>query len=283
MKRLLISIAIILIASPAFAADVNVSVSEVKDSRTTGQFFAGLEIKFKIMGDALSDARGVKLAVAKATDDTGRDLIKKDESGSRDFAKPDENRAGLVEIEAKLKNPARKAAVVKEVSGEVTIFSPGRDPNAVASIPAFMTLAGKKIENGALKAGGVGLGIMTKKEFDAFKEQQQKEVKAKEGEMIRELGEAMAKALVALFGSMMEVSENSVILNVTDPDSKVVDVEFTDASGGPLRSGSSMKTGDIRVFEFEKPMPRDAKLTVYLATPKALWKASFKLQDIALP
>ena len=63
MKRLLISIAIILIASPAFAADVNVSVSEVKDSRTTGQFFAGLEIKFKIMGDALSDARGVKLAV----------------------------------------------------------------------------------------------------------------------------------------------------------------------------------------------------------------------------
>ena len=124
---------------------------------------------------------------------------------------------------------------------------------------------------------------ITKKEFDAFKEQQQKEVKAKEGEMIRELGEAMAKALGALFGSMMEVSENSVILNVTDPDSKVVDVEFTDASGGPLRSGSSMKTGDIRVFEFEKPMPRDAKLTVYLATPKALWKASFKLQDIALP
>jgi hypothetical protein len=283
MKRLLISVAISLVASYAIAADVNVSVSEVKDSRTTGQFFAGLEMKFKIMGDGLLDARGVKLAVAKATDDTGRDLIKKDESGSRDFTKPDENRTGLVEIEAKLKNPSRKASVVKEVSGEVTIFSPGRDPNAVASIPNFMTVAGRKIENNALKAGKVELGIMTKKEFDGFKEQQKKEVKAKEGEMIKELGEAMAKALGALFGSMMEVTENSVILNIADPDSKVVDVEFTDAAGGQLRSGSSMRTGDIRVFEFEKPMPRDAKLTVYLATPKALWKAPFKLQDIALP
>lgn len=283
MKRLMIGIAVSLIASYAVAADINVSVSEVKDSRTTGQFFAGLEIKLKIMGDALSDARGVKLAVAKATDDTGRDLIKKDESGSRDFAKPDENRAGLVEIEARLKNPSRKAAAVKEVAGEVTVFSPGRDSKAVASIPDFMTLAGRKIENGALKAARVELGIMTKKEFDAFKEQQKKEVKAKEGEMIKELGEAMAMALGALFGSMMEVTENSVILNIADPDARVVDMEFTDAAGSPLRSGSSMKTGDIRVFEFEKPMPRDAKLTVYLATPKALWKAPFKLQDIALP
>lgn len=283
MKRLLIGIAMSLIASYAFASDLNVSVSEVRDSRTTGQFFAGLEMKFKIMGDALLDAKGVKLTVAKATDDTGRDLIKKDDSGGRDFTKPDENRAGQVVIEAKLKNPSRKASMVKEVSGEVNVFSPGRDPNAVASIPNFTAQAGRKIESNALKASKVELGIMTKKEFDAFKEQQKKEVKAKEGEIIKELGEAMAKALGALFGSMMEVTENSVILNIADPDSKIVDIEFTDASGGQLRSGSSMRTGDIRVFEFEKPMTRDAKLTVYLSTTKALWKAPFKLNDIALP
>ncbi len=283
MKRFWICIAISLIASYAFAGDLNVSVSEVRDSRTTGQFFAGLEMKFKIMGDALLDAKGVKLTVAKATDDTGRDLIKKDESGGREFTKPDENRAGQVEIEAKMKNPARKASVVKEVSGEIFVFSPGRDPNAIASIPGFMAKAGRKIENNALKAGKVDLGIMTKKEFDQFKEKQKKEVKAREGEIIKELGEAMAKALGELFGGLMEVTENSVILNIADPDAKVVDIEFTEASGGQLRSGSSMRTGDIRVFEFEKPVPRDAKLTVYLATSKALWKAPFKVHDIALP
>jgi len=283
MKRLLVMAALIFFASHAVAADVTVSVSEVRDSRTTGQFFAGLEMKLKVMGDIVADAKGVKLSVTKASDDTGRDLLKKDESGRQDFTKPDENRTGQAEIEVKLKNPSRKATVVRELAGELTVFSPSKDPNAVASIPAFMSQAGKTIKNHSLKAAGVELAIMTKKEFDEFKEQQKKEVKAKEGEMVREFGEAMAKALGSLFGSLMEVTENSVILNITDPDGKVVDLEFEEGSGALLRSGSSMRTGDVRIFEFEKQMAQDAKLTIFLATPKAMSKTRFMLKDIALP
>lgn len=274
---------LLILAAPVYAGDVIVSVSEVRDSRTTGQFFAGLEIKLKLMGDSLADAKGLSLSVTKAVDDTGRDLLKKDEGRSKEFTRPDESRAGQAELEVKMKNPSRKAAVVKELSGEVSIFSPSKDPNAVAAIDSFMAHAGKKIGSNALKAARVEVAVMTKKEFDEFKEQQKKEVKAKEGEMVRELGEAMAKALGSLFGSMMEVSENSVILNITDPDKKVIDLEFTDAAGAPVRSGSTMKTGDLRIYEFEKPMPQDAKLTIFLMTPRSMARTPFKLKDIALP
>ncbi len=283
MKKIILGIILTLIASSVYADDVKVSVSEVRDSRTTGQFFAGLEVKLKAMGDIIADAKGIRLNIIKAVDDTGRDLLKKDSMRSSDFTKPDENNSGQAEIEIKLKNPSRKAAAVSELSGEISIFVPKKDPIATASIDAFMTLAGKPVRNNALKSARVEVAIMTKKEFDEFKAQQKKEVKAKEGEMVKELGEAMVKAFGALFEGMMEVGENSVILNLSDPDSKVIELEFLDSGSGPIRNTSSMKTGDIRVYEFEKPMPRDARMTIFLMTPKSLIKTKFKMKDIALP
>lgn len=283
MKKLFFAAVVIFIASYAYASDIAVSVSEVRDSRTTGQFFAGLELKLKVMGDSLADARGLKINVKKAVDDTGRDLLKKDDDRRAEFVKPDENSAGQAEMEVKLKNPSRKASTIKELSGELTIYSPGKDPNSVATLDSFMGQAGLKIKNSALKAAKVEVGIMTKKQFDEFKEEQKKEAKAKEGAMVKEFGEAMAKAFGALFEGFMEIGENSVILNISDPDSKVVDLEFLDAAGASLRSGSSMRTGDIRVFEFEKPMPADARLKIFLATSKAMSKTSFKVSGIALP
>ncbi|MDA8084977.1 MAG: hypothetical protein M0024_15065 [Nitrospiraceae bacterium] len=283
MKRFLSVALFFLLASPVFADDIRFSVVEVKDSRTTGQFFAGLDLKLRAMGDIIADAKGLKIDVTKALDDTGRDLLKKDGQKCEEFTKPDENNTSQADIELKLKNPARKAAVVREVAGEISVFMPKRDPNATATVKAFVTHTGKPIEEKALKAAGVGLSVMTKKQFDEFKEQQKKEVKSKEGEMVREFGEAMTKALQSLFGGFMEIGENSIILDVTDPGNKVVSIEFSDATGKALRSGSSMKTGDIRVFEFNEPVPQDAQLTIYLATPKSMVKMPFSITDIALP
>ncbi len=47
MKRFLSAALLFLLASPAFAEDIRFSVVEVKDSRTTGQFFAGLDLKLR--------------------------------------------------------------------------------------------------------------------------------------------------------------------------------------------------------------------------------------------
>jgi len=81
----------------------------------------------------------------------------------------------------------------------------------------------------------------------------------------------------------MEVSENSVILNMTDPDAKVVDVEFTDASGGPLRSGSSMKTGDIGCLNLKNRCPPGREVDGLPRNAEGIVEDAFKLQDIALP
>ena len=279
MKRLIMTALICIIPTYVYAGETMVTVGEVKDTRGTG-YFSGLELKLKVLGDTVSEAKGVKVKITRAVDDTGRELLK-DEERSADFTKPDEQGTGQAEVTVKLKNPARKATVVKELSGEAIIFAPKKDPKAIANIKDFMSGSEKHLKHPALKASKVEVSVLTKKQYEEIKEKEKKEAKEKGGEM-GELGEALVKAFGALFGSMMEIGENSVILSIADPESKVVDMEFME-NGKRVRNTSSMRMGDVRVYEFENPMPQDAQMVIYLLTPKSLIKAPFTLTDIALP
>ncbi|MEW6001156.1 MAG: hypothetical protein AB1638_00675 [Nitrospirota bacterium] len=279
--RLFMTCVFCLFAVAGYTSDMRVSVSEVKDTRTTGQF-SQMELKLKVMGDIISDAKGVKLKITKALDDTDRNLLK-EEGDKTDFTLPDEHNIGQAEVEAKLKNPARRAAVIKELLGEITVFVPKTDPNATANINNFMNAAGKPLNNAALKAAQVEIAVLTKSQYNEIKEKKKQEVKEKEGSLVEEFGEAIVQALSSLFGGMMEIGENSVILSIKDTESKVAAIEFMDKSGKRITSNSTMRMGDIWVFDFEKPMPQDAQLAIFIITPKSVIKSPFKLTDIALP
>jgi|GEM_PF-2892520 len=56
-------------------AQVQTQLGDVKDSRTTGQFFGGLTVNIKLLGDSVADAESIRTVINTAVDDTGRDLI----------------------------------------------------------------------------------------------------------------------------------------------------------------------------------------------------------------
>ncbi len=265
-----------------YAGDINVSVAEVKDSRTTGQFFAEMELKLKIMGDSIADSKGVKVKIAKAFDDTGRDLLKS-EAGKAEFTKPNEDNPGQVEVSVKLKNPARKATVIKEMRGEIVLLVPKKDPDSTAIIKNFMMQTGKKLSNASLKSSGVEVTVLTKAQYEQYKAAKAKEMKEKEQDMAKEFGEAVVKAFSSLLGGMMEIGENSIIFEVEDPGSKVAAIEFADKDGKAMANMGSMRMGAVYVFEFQQPMPEDAQMTVFLVTPKSLITTPLIMVDIALP
>ncbi|MHB8881117.1 MAG: hypothetical protein ACYC69_06360 [Thermodesulfovibrionales bacterium] len=282
MKRWLLVSIIMLVSAVANAEEIRVAVGEVKDNRTTGQFFAGLDLRLRLMGDIISDAKGLKVLITRAVDDTGRDLIKP-AAGTIDFASPDEQNTGQAEVEIKLKNPSRKASVIRELSGEAVLFVPKNDPDATAEIQNFLARTGTLLNNKALAAAKVEVTVLTKKQFDEIKEQRKKEVKEKEGAMSKDIGEALVQAFSSLFGSMMEIGENSVILNIKDPGSKLISIEFFGEDNSRIRNTSSMTMGETRVYEFENPMPQKARMLIFLSTPKAVIRTPVKLTDIALP
>lgn len=280
MSALLISCLIFFLTTIAQAGEIQVSVSEVDDNRTTGQYFGGLELKLKVISDMISDAKGLKLHINKAVDNTGRNLIK-DDKMNEDFTKPDENMSGQAELTIKLKNPARKATSIKEISGEIIVYMPGKDPNSIAYIKDFTNQAGNPLQHQTLKAAQVEITVLTKKQYDEMKATKEKLAKEEASKM--GIAGEMAQALLSMFGDIFEASENSIILDIKDEKKKVIAIEFEDEAGQKISSYGTMTMGDTKVYDFDKPIPANARIVVFLSTPKSFIREPMKLTNIALP
>jgi hypothetical protein len=252
---------------------VRVTVSEVKDSRTTGQFFAGLDVTLALTGDDVAGARGLRVTLTKAVDDSGRNLL------------PEERRTPTFEVREgsapptlrlKLANPARRAATLSEVSGTIEVFLPARDPGATVLAPLAAALGrGKPLVTPALTATRLEVTPLTRAAYEARRAAQSKT----DGSPAAALG----KALEGMFAGFAQVGENDLVLGVADPGNALVAVDVLDAAGKRIDSQGTMTTAGLRVLKYGRALPPDAQLRILVATPRALATAPLQLRGVALP
>ena len=158
LKLLVFAVTFILLTCPAFANAFTLMVDEITDTRTTGDHFAGLKVKFNALGDDIIDAKAIKLTINEVLDDTGKSLITEN-TNNNDFICPEEK---FSDIEIKLKNPKRKSTSLKILSGTLTIYNPQNDRYATAIITNFSNVNGKNIINESLKKSNVDICILSK-------------------------------------------------------------------------------------------------------------------------
>lgn len=266
-------------SASANAIDVRVSVTEVSDRRSTGQFFNNLEVKLKLTGDDAAEIRGIKTSITAAIDDTRRNLLSSEKSGSG-FETMGESGAGPA-VTLTLKNPARKATVIKELSGELQLFIPGRDPAATVLVKDIKKSVGKPIANPALEKAGITVIVLTKKEYDQIRKEEEQKAKDTAGK--QGLDQALLKAFEGLLGAFFEVGEHDLILKISDPSAKLIEVDVIDGKGTRISGQGSMKTGDLRILNYTEALPADAQLRIFLNTQKSVVSLPLKLIDIALP
>jgi len=280
-----------LLSTSLSGQDLRVSAGTIEDRRTTGKFFGGLEVELKLTGDDLADAKASRVLLKKAVDETGRDLLPEEKK------EPDFQTSGGSDLRISLKNPARGATALKEISGEVQLFTPSRDPAATVTVDRLLSRMDKPLSMPALKSQKIELAVVSPKvhranaakrnaEFD-------KEMAKNKAEMEKELANASpedAKALEAIMGlakafsgMMDEVGDNDLILNVKDADNRLMDVEVTRADGEIISSRGSMSSGELRILHFSEKLPPNAKLRVLVKTKKALVSSPFTLLNVPLP
>ncbi len=266
-------------AAPSKPSAIGVTPGDVTDRRRNDNSFAGLEIELKLTGEAAGGARGARAVVQKAVDDTGRNLVKE---GGRPAEFEKSSGEGSPALKLELRNPARRAKSVREISGQVEVFLPDRDPAAVASADRFLSRMDRPIAASALKAAQTEATVVSRKTYDAEKKKDD-ERKKKESESAGLAG-AMVSAFSGLFeGLFGEIGENDLLIRVNDPGKKVFGVEVFDAGGKRIDDSGSMKVGDFWILKFTEKLPADASLRIYLMTGKALVTAPFSLKDVALP
>lgn len=277
MKRLLASLLFCFAASVVYADDIIVSAGDVRDKRATDQFYSGLELQLKIAGDIVYGAKGIKAKILAAVDDTGRDLLKEEENKDAFTELGEYSHSGVT---INLKNPARKASVIKELSGKISIFIPQKDTKSTVVIKNFMSKTGKPLSDPSMKAEGVEITVLTKDMYEKIKAEKEKKAKT---DAAAEFGSAMVEAFSAMFGGMMSTGKNAIFLHIKDPGAKIIAMGFLDEKGEKVKSFSSMTMNDMKIFDFDKPMPPKAQITVHIATSQSLISKQFKLTDIALP
>ena len=260
---------------------INVSVGDVSDNRSTGSFGSECKLELKFTGDAASDAAAIRqVRVKTAIDDQGRDLSRNDsQETSHSFNSGQRN--GVLKTELRLRNPSRNANTIKLLEGEIELFSPTTANGGVLTVKDILKHPAEPVQNEALKKYGVELVYLTKESYEAKKKQlQEQQNSGADGK----LGEAFGDLFKGMFGgTLASDSKNSVKLYVKDPEKRVVDVEFQDASGNALKTGSSWTMGEMRQIEFKSAPPPDAQLQIHLATPEALRTFVFKAEKVPLP
>jgi hypothetical protein len=86
-----------------------------------------------------------------------------------------------------------------------------------------------------------------------------------------------------MFSGMMSDSKDSIQMYVKDSDKRVIELEFQDAQGQPLKTGSRMTSGEFHRTDLKASPPADTQLVIQLAVPEAIKTCTFELHDIPLP
>jgi len=284
------AIALALLALPGRAAgqDLRVTAGTIEDRRTTGKFFGGLEIELKLTGDDLADAKAARVLLKKAVDESGRDLLP-EKKGDEDFQKSSGSSGPNLKVN--LKNPARGAGAIKEVSGDVELYAPSRDPAATVVVERLTSRMDKPVASPALKAQKIAVRLVSpnvyradakkrEAEMDAEMEKHKDEVKKEAGD--DKTAEALMGLVKAFSGMMNDVGDNDVILQIEDEGGKLQDVEVVGKSG-VIDTRGSMSSGGLKILQYSEKLPPDAKLRFLLKTKKSLLKTPFTLTSVPLP
>ena len=277
---------------PLVAQGVRVTAGTIEDRRTTGKFFGGLEVELKLTGDDLEGVRAARVVLKKAMDETGRDLAP-EEKKETDFSK---TLGSLPNLKLSLKSPARAAAALAEVSGEVQLFMPSKDSAATVTIDKFLARMDKPLASPLLKAAQVELKLISpkayrekskkgeaelEKEMAKHKEEMKKEAESqgmteKQTEGLMEL----AKGLMSMMGT---VGDNDLIFEIKDKEKRLFDLEVVGRDGTVVSSNGSMSSGDVKILNFSAKLPADARLRLFLKTKKSVVSSPFVMKDVPLP
>ena len=263
------------------AVRVQAAVGDVTDNRTTGSFFSECKVEVKFTGDAAADAATVRrVRLTEAVDEVGRDLRPEGgEETSSGFFSPGHS-SGALKTEVKLKNPSRNATVIKTLKGEADLFHPTEANGGILRIKNVLSHPAEPIQNPALKKYGVEIMYLTKESYEAKKKEIEAQQKSNAGS---QLGAAFGEIFQGMFGGMVSSSKDSIQMYVKDPDKRVVDLEFQDAQGQPLKTNGRMSSSEFHRTDLRAPPPADTQLVIQLAVPEAVKTCSFELHDIPLP
>jgi hypothetical protein len=221
---------------------------------------SSLTVRLVVTGGIAGENQGMRdLVVLKAIDSSGRDILLKHQPELGVIAEYSQNMDDEKFFD--LSEPSEKATSIRELSGEILVHIPSKDPKAKIVLPNFVKKLGNTIESQELNDAGIQLSVSTL------------------GKLRPNPPKIMNSALI-----QPEVKDDDYAIWGMDPTRKLVGVEIFDGNGKRIscfNRGTSWDDNEIGYeLRCETPAGPDAQLVLYLDTEKSIVKVPFKLKNL---
>lgn len=265
------------------APEIKVDFFQLFDNRVRGDSeIAGTQVDVEIPDVKRGDVVAARVVLRKAVDDLGTNLVLDDAAGAGLEPTVGGEADAAVFIPLHLKVAPRKAKSIVEISGDLELYSPESDPDALVTFKKFLGEAGKPLESAVLRASEVEIAMVSPAELEAAKKAAGEKAVA-EGKKAGLDAEMTKQAAEYAIEAFFSPSPGDVVLKVNDPKKRLESFAFVDPAGAVNATNRAEQAGFVVVSaQGEAPGP-DWGLQVRLLTPKALRRYSFTLKDVALP
>jgi len=302
-------------------AQLDVTVGQITLTRETNsaptsgmtQFMnggSGLQVMLKLHGDALRTSKKVNFTITTAVDDTGANLAKPQMKHSLFLPEGD---AIDFYSTLDLNQPAAGAKAIKTLTGDAELYMPQNDPASIVTVENLQQTAGTPIASPQLAAAGVEVTVIPQPPAPAASPSPATSGTMISGSASIPLPGGAISGSYSISGSASDTTTATgsgtpapdakkkhrwkkfnpfragftVRVKFADPQDKIAGMEFQDATGKKIKelgwSGFSMFRSNTKNYQFASPLPADARLIIYLETPKAYTNVPFSFTNIALP
>jgi hypothetical protein len=271
--------------APAASNDVQVTVENVSDMRSSGNGSPRCTVQLRFSGGDVSEAYNIRgVRVITAVDDTGHDLRVETESDrnrirySQGYWGPQGNNFAQQSMHpVELLSPPRESHFIKFLAGEADLFFPTTENGGLVIVKNVLSRPGETFTDPALKKLNVNITYLGKEgddsETSTQRVQSTSSTTTNPSPSIRRLP----------FRRTNQNQMKGLQFSIDDPDRRIVDLSFMDAYCRQAWGGMNYMNGNIRTYQFQNEAPSTLRLYIYLAAPEAIKTVPFQIQNIELP
>ncbi len=270
--------------------EMAIELGDMTDTRSTKKSFWQLEIELKLSEELLKTA----IKFAKPINTTpiyykGFFIRHKDQKDKNDPFFTKSFKDVKEDIKVKLRTPSRQAATIT-LEGYVPVYIPSEDKTSIMVVDNISANYG--ISYDLDKEATTKIVVYDKQRALEKKLAEEKQTASKKNneKAPKDLGEGMAElfsGMISSFGAMGDMGENDLMFVTTDSKQRIIGVQLADAAGKPVKSSGHGAWGTPEeytyVYNYTSPIPQNAKLYVFVATPQSLINVPFAFKDVQLP